>query len=130
MPQLRFFGAWFCLLLWGGVHALQMQHVVEHHLLASGGYDACHHHCHHHHHEPVPVEPLGIPEKPGVVPTDDCPICNWTGVPAMQDLVCSKTALGAEWPICNTLGERQCGCLPPVLGAGIGWRGPPGPDQV
>ena len=130
MPQMRFIGAWLCLLLWGGVHAVQLQHAVSHHLVESGGHDTCHHHCHHHVDEGVASEPLGVPEDPGVIPMDACPICDWTGVPAMPDLIYSETAAGTQWPPCCTLGELLCGWGSPAIWAGIGWRGPPESDKV
>jgi hypothetical protein len=122
MIQLRVFGAWMCLLLWGGVHALQLEHVVVHHLA-----DAAHAaHCHHHH-EPVSSLPCGA-DFPVVDASEGCPLCDWTGVPALASVSTATSGDQPAWPVRPTLGSVQAGWSETTLWAGLGWRGPPVTD--
>lgn len=124
MSHIRIFGGWFCLLIWGGVHALQLEHVVHHHLA-----DAVHTHECGHSHSPSETEKAALPfpaEWPVLQAPDGCPVCDWTCVPAMPVLAFHWTAVPTDWVRHPTLGEVCPGWADPVVRGGMGWRGPPG----
>ena len=120
--RLRNIGAWLCLLLWGGVHALQLDHAVSHHV-ADVGHGV---HCAHHH--APPTTPPWDSETPVVSESQECPLCDWTGVPAMGSLSNIDPGDAIAWPVRSTLGTIDSGWAEATLWAGIGWRGPPVTD--
>lgn len=122
MVHMRDIGVWLCLLLWGGVHALQLEHAVSHHV-ADVGHGV---HCAHHHALPttLPVDA----ETPVVRESQECPLCDWTGVPAMGALSKGASGDARDWPVRAILGAIDSGWAEASLWAGIGWRGPPVTD--
>ena len=122
MIRMRNVGSWLCLLLWGGVHALQLEHVVAHHV-AHAAHTA---HCHHHH-EPVSSLPWDA-DFPVVDASEDCPLCDWTGVPALASVSTATSGDQPAWPVRPTLGSVQAGWSEATMWAGLGWRGPPVAD--
>ena len=124
MVHMRDIGAWLCLLLWGGVHALQLGHAVFHHVAVAGHGD----HCEHHHAQPESL-PWDL-ETPVVKVSQDCPLCDWTGVPAMPGPVFAGLSHIPAISIPKVMGMVCSGWRASALQKGIGWRGPPGADFV
>lgn len=122
MIRVRNIGAWLCLLLWGGVHALQLEHAVAHHV-ADAGHGV---HCAHHH-APLTTLPWDS-ETPVVKESQECPLCDWTGVPAMGSPSNGDAGDAIAWPVRPTLGAIDSGWTEATLWAGLGWRGPPVTD--
>lgn len=119
MSQRAFIGAWCFLLIWGGVHFMQLEHVVAHHLVGAVHHNGCAHHTH----DEVPVE--GTQEGEHITADGDCPLCDWTGVPALTAAACDLPSAPVEWPSRTHLGVVRDGWRAPACAPGIGWRGPP-----
>ena len=125
MTRFRHFAAWSLLLVWGAVHALQLEHVALHHVMGDAHHEACAHH--HSDHDTPPAAALPIDaEEPGVRGDGSCPLCEWTGVPAMAVDAPDLPSDVSEWAQRMTLGRVRDGWGKPDEGTGIGWRGPPG----
>ena len=120
--HVRNIGAWLCLLLWGGVHALQLEHAVAHHV-ADVGHGV---HCAHHH-APLTTLPWDS-ETPVVKESQECLLCDWTGVPALGTLSSGASGDAMVWPVRPSLGSIDSGWAEMSLWAGLGWRGPPVTD--
>ena len=122
MMRMRNIGSWVCLLLWGGVHAMQLEHVVAHHLVGAAHAAHCSHH-----HEPLTVIPWDS-ELPVVDASEDCALCDWTGVPALASPMGVSNEEASPWFIRPVLGEVNSGWTDAFLWEGICRRGPPAAD--
>jgi len=125
MTRFRHFAAWCLLLVWGAVHALQLEHVALHHVMRDAHHEGCAHH--HSDHETSSMTPLPFDGKePWVTGDGSCPLCEWTGVPALTVDAPVLPSDVSEWARRKTLGRVRDGWGEPAEGTGIGWRGPPG----
>ena len=125
MTRFRHLAAWCLLLVWGAVHALQLEHVALHHVMGDAHHEGCAHH--HSDHDTSPATPLPFDaDEPGVRDDGSCPLCEWTGVPALTDDAPVLPSDASEWARHTTLGRVRGGWGEPDEGTGIGWRGPPG----
>lgn len=119
MQRVQSIGAISGLLLWGMVHAFQLEHVVAHHLMPMGHEGQCHHHPDH---IPLSSEDWA---RGGITSDEGCPICDWMGVPAIHVPGWNGSLVISDWPEQWSIGYTldRVGSL--QLLAGLGWRGPP-----
>ena len=125
MTRFRHFAAWSLLLVWGAVHALQLEHVALHHVMGDAHHEGCAHHHPDHDTSPATALPFDA-DEPGVRGDGSCPLCEWTGVPALTVDAPVLPSDASEWARHTTLGRVRDGWGEPAQGTGIGWRGPPG----
>ena len=125
MSRFRHLAAWCLLLVWGAVHALQLEHVALHHVMGDAHHEGCAHHHPDHDTSPATALPFDA-DEPGVRGDGSCPLCEWTGVPALTVDAPVLPSDASEWARHTTLGRVRDGWGEPAQGTGIGWRGPPG----
>ena len=125
MSRFQQCSVWVCLLLWGGVHGLQLEHAVVHHMAEAMGHVHCAHHSNSVEEE---AEWTWDHEAAGVRPSSECALCDWTAVPSMA---CEANPLPQPFvvPRCPAdLGQPCLGWPTPAFEAGMGRRGPPVKD--
>lgn len=129
MRLTRIMGAWCCILLFAGVHAMQLEHVLLHHLSGDHHATACLHHGHHHDVDAI-AGLAADPHLPGITGDETCAVCDWTAVPACSPPLLSLAEEAGAWWVRAVLGTCSDGWHEVAIGMGIGWRGPPGTDIV